>query len=158
MPHLFGELLRQYRARKPGLTQGRLADAAGYDPAIVARMAQGKKDLTGPSGRERVVRIIEVLRDEGALRTLAEANALLAAAEQPPLYEGLPAERALVQSLRPELPRKRRARSSALRFAPPAPLTGLIGREREVDELVEMLSPLSREAGEGLGVRAARGW
>ena len=29
--HPFGELLAQYRARKPGLTQTRLAELSGYD-------------------------------------------------------------------------------------------------------------------------------
>ena len=79
MSHPFGDLLRQYRARKAGLSQTHLAGLAGYDRAVVARMCQGKKDLTGPSGRERVVRLIDVLHDEGVLSTLNEANALLTA-------------------------------------------------------------------------------
>src|SRR5438552_1254546 len=99
MSHPFGDLLRQYRARKANLSQTRLAELAGYDRAILARMGQGKKDLTGPSGRERVVRLIGVLRDEGALSTLDEANALLAAAHMPALYPGQPDEAALIQSL-----------------------------------------------------------
>ena len=64
MSHPFGDLLTQYRARKHGLTQARLARLAGYHPPLVTRMCQGKKELTGPSGRERVVRLISVLRDQ----------------------------------------------------------------------------------------------
>ena len=85
--HAFGELLAQYRARKSGLTQARLASLSGYDQSILVRMSQGKKDLTGPSGRERVVRLIETLADQGALATLDEADALLLAADMPPLFE-----------------------------------------------------------------------
>lgn len=99
MSHPFGDLLLQFRARKRGLSQTRLAHLVGYDPAILARMSQGKKDLTGPSGRGRVVRVIEVLREEGVLTTLNEANELMAAADMPPLYDGLPVEAALIQSL-----------------------------------------------------------
>jgi len=56
--HPFGELLSQMRARKPGLTQSKLAELAGYDPAVIARMGQGQKDLTGPLARERIIRIL----------------------------------------------------------------------------------------------------
>jgi predicted ATPase len=99
MSHPFGDLLSQYRARKHGLTLARLANLAGYDKAVFVRMGQGQKDLTGPSGRERVVRIIGVLRDEGVLTTLDEANALLKAAGMPPLYPDYPDEATLMQRL-----------------------------------------------------------
>jgi predicted ATPase/transcriptional regulator with XRE-family HTH domain/Tfp pilus assembly protein PilF len=99
MSHPFGDLLRQYRARQAGLSQTRLAELAGYDQAVLVRMSQGKKDLTGPSGRERVVRIIAVLRDEGAVTTLDEANALLKAAGMPPLYPNYSDEAALMRRL-----------------------------------------------------------
>src|SRR6266542_4177512 len=100
MVYSFGDLFRQYCARKRGLSQARLAGLAGYGPAVLTRMMQGKKDLTGPSGRERVVRLIGVLGDEGVLTTLAEANALLAAAHMAPLFVGLPEEAALIGTLR----------------------------------------------------------
>ena len=80
----FGELLAHHRARSPGLTQKHLAELAGYDPSILVRMCQGKKDLTGPSGRDRVLRLIETLLDQHALSSLEEANALLFAAGAPP--------------------------------------------------------------------------
>src|SRR4029453_15546059 len=100
MSHPFGDLLRQYCARKRGLSQTRLAHMAGYDQAVLTRMSQGKKDLTGPSGRERVVRILAALHDEGVLTPQGEANALLKAPSMPPLFEGQPAELTLLQSLR----------------------------------------------------------
>ena len=135
MSHPFGELLREYRRRKPGLTQERLAHRVGYDPAVLVRMAQGKKDLTGPSGRERVVRLIEVLREDGALLAVEEANALLAAASQPPLYDGIPLERALIRALRPAPS----ARPVAIRFTLPAPVSSLVGREGDVERITEIL-------------------
>ena len=46
MGHSFGNLLSQYRDRKHGLSQTRLAQLAGYHPAVLVRMCQGKKDLT----------------------------------------------------------------------------------------------------------------
>jgi hypothetical protein len=99
MTHPFGDLLTQYRARKHGLSQARLAQAIGYDPAIIGKMCKGKKELTGPSGRDRVVHIIVALRDFGALSTVDEANGLLMAANLPPLFDGLPREDALIRSL-----------------------------------------------------------
>src|SRR5215831_15760655 len=101
MSHPFGDLLRQYRSRRAGLSQTRLAELAGYDQAVLVRMSQGRKDLTGPSGRERVVRLITVLRDEGVLTALDEANALLATGNMPLLYAGNPSEAALILRLRP---------------------------------------------------------
>ena len=98
-PHPFGQLLGQHRARKPGLSQRKLAELAGYDQAIVARMARGGKDLTGPSGRERVLRLVETLADQGALTSVDEANALLQSADLPPLYERLPADAKLLVRL-----------------------------------------------------------
>src|SRR5689334_21283264 len=99
MSHPFGDLLTQYRARKPGLSLTHLANLAGYDKAVLVRMGQGQKDLTGPSGRERVVRIIETLAAEGAITTLDEANALLLAANLSPLFERQPAEAKLLSGL-----------------------------------------------------------
>jgi predicted ATPase len=146
MSHPFGNLLLQFRARKPGLSQTRLAHLAGYDPAVLARMCAGKKDLTGPTGRDRVVRVIEVLHEEGALATLDEANTLLAAGDMPPLYDGLPVEAALIRSLRVsdgaaahKMPTTR-ATKSAPRHNLPAQLTSFIGREREITQVAEVLT------------------
>ncbi len=135
MSHPFGALLREYRRRKPGLSQERLAHRIGYDEAVLVRMSQGKKDLTGPSGRERVVRLIEALHEDGALLALDEANALLAAASQPPLYDGIPLERALIQGLRPAFA----ARLAEVHFTLPAPVSSFIGRDADVARLTQML-------------------
>jgi len=147
MSHPFGDLLRELRARKPGLTQERLAHMIGYDQAVLARMAQGKKDLTGPSGRDRVVSLIHVLRDEGALTRLEEANALLATANLPPLYAGIPLEAALLQSLRgSEMARQLEFAEAAsqlvstpVRFVPPVPVSSLVGREGDIGEVVGLI-------------------
>jgi Helix-turn-helix domain len=147
MSHPFGDLLRQYRARKAGLSQTRLAELAGYDQAVLTRMNQGKKDLTGPSGRERVVRLITVLRDEGAIATLDEANALLKAGMMPALFEGQPAELGLIRALKaaggsatqppPGIPAQ--TAPGRHRTNLPAQLTSFVGREREVADLTRLL-------------------
>jgi predicted ATPase len=132
--HPFGELLAQYRARKPGLTQTHLAELAGYNQAILVRMAQGKKDLTGPSGRERMVRLIETLADQSALTTLDEANALLLSADMPPLFERNLNEAHLITRLS-RLPVGQRVRRTNL----PAPLTSFVGRGQEIAEVRRLL-------------------
>ena len=142
MSLLFGELLRQYRQRKPSLSQARLAELAGYDPSILARMSQGKKDLTGPSGRERVVRILGVLHEEGVLSTLDEANALLEAAHMPPLYPGQSDEAILLHALNT-------CHMPADAAAPPTPasipnnlpvqLSAFIGREQAIAQVRQLL-------------------
>ncbi len=133
--HPFGELLREYRQRKPGLSQERLAHRIGYDQSVLVRMSQGKKDLTGPSGRERVVLLIEALHEFGVLPTLDEANALLLAADMPPLFERQPMEARLLARLSPsEANQKRRLRSNL-----PAPIASFVGRERELAEIRALL-------------------
>ncbi len=144
MSHPFGELLKGYRQRKRGLSQERLAHMIGYDQAVLVRMSQGKKDLTGPSGRDRVVSLIEALRQENALHTLDEANKLLAAANLPPLYDGLPLERALIRALLPSNNQDQAASALAaqraiLRFSLPALVASFIGRTSEVEEVTHML-------------------
>jgi predicted ATPase len=132
--HPFGVLLAQYRARRPGLSQTRLAQLAGYDQAILVRMAQGKKDLTGPSGRERIVRLIDTLAEQGALDTLEEANALLLAATQPPLFEHHPVEAKLLARLA-HLPAGHRVRRTNL----PAALSSFVGRTHEIADVKRLL-------------------
>ena len=133
--HPFGELLTQYRRRKAGLTQSHLAELAGYDQAILVRMCQGKKDLTGPSGRERVVRLIETLADQTALATLDEANALLLAADLSPLFERQPNEARLIERLARLQPGHRVRRTNL-----PAPLTSFVGRAQEIAEVRRLLN------------------
>ena len=138
--HPFGEKLRLHRSRKQGLTQARLAHAMGYDEAVVIRMAQGKKDLTGPSGRDRVLSIIKILHEEGVLSTLDEANALLTAASLPPLYAGLPQEAAMMRFLDPiPIPISMTVTVPPMHFVPPAPLTTIIGRKPEINDVMRLL-------------------
>ncbi|MEO6063875.1 MAG: NB-ARC domain-containing protein, partial [Thermoflexales bacterium] len=131
--HPFGELLTQYRRRKPGLTQTRLAELSGYDQAILVRMCQGKKDLTGPSGRERVVRLIETLADQGALTLLEEASALLLAADMTPLFERQPNEARLMARL------SRTQAGQPRRTNLPASLASFVGRADEIAEVRRLL-------------------
>jgi catechol 2,3-dioxygenase-like lactoylglutathione lyase family enzyme len=97
--HPFGNLLSTLRARKHGLSQAKLAEMAGYDPAVITRMAQGQKDLTGTQARERVLRVIRALHEAEVLNGLDEANALLAAAGMPPLFAGDEVEVTLLNQL-----------------------------------------------------------
>jgi predicted ATPase len=98
-------------------------------------MAQGKKDLTGPSGRDRVIRIIETLADQNCLSTVEEANSLLAAAGQPPLYDGQPAEARLLTRLM-RAGSGHRVRRTNL----PAPLAGFVGRAQEIADVRGLLN------------------
>jgi hypothetical protein len=136
--HPFGELLTEIRTRKPGLSQTRLAELTGYAPAILVRMCQGKKDLTGPSGRERIVRIVGTLCDEGVRLTLDDANALLVSANLPPLYAGLPDEIALIRRLQGVVGSNTTVAVLRTNLLPA--LTSFIGREAEVAELTERLA------------------
>ncbi len=84
-------------ARVPGLTQARIVELAGYDPAVITRMARGGQDLTGPHARARVLQVIQALDEAGALRDLEDANALLAAANLSPLVEAREHEAGLIR-------------------------------------------------------------
>ena len=97
--HPFGTLLGRLRARKKGLTQSKLAEMAGYDPAVITPMGQGKQDLTGPQARERVIHIIVALDKCGVLNGAEDANALLDAASLLPLFAGKYVEAELLQQL-----------------------------------------------------------
>ena len=132
-PHPFGKLLERFRLRRPGFTQARLAERVGYHPSVIAKMCQGKSALTGPTGRERVLRILGVLRELGAISRLEEANALLEAANMPPLFERSPTEAYLIAQLRAASiePMSLRGRGNL-----PVQLTSFVGREDEIDSLV----------------------
>jgi transcriptional regulator with XRE-family HTH domain len=99
MQHAFGNLLTQFRRRKSGLTQERLAHRMGYDAAVIARMAAGKKDLTGPSGRYRVLQVITILLSENVLTSIDEANALLLSAQLHPLHPAIHDEQGILTRL-----------------------------------------------------------
>ena len=82
--HPFGILLRAHLDRRGGLTQAALAAGIGQDPAIISDMCHGRR-LRGRLARARVLAMLAWLAEIGALVTVAEAQALLAAAGQPPL-------------------------------------------------------------------------
>lgn len=153
MSHPFGELLKQYRRRRPGLSQERLAHMIGYDQAVLARMAQGKKDLTGPSGRNRVVRLIEMLRSENAIHAIDEANALLAAAGLPPLYDGNPVELALLRTFRTTNTTALVLSNPTpgLHYTLPAPVSSFVGRDQDVALIASMLQSARLVTLTGLG-------
>ncbi len=141
--HPFGDLLTKLRARKPGLTQSQLAELTGYDPAVIARMGLGQKDLTGPQARERILRIVQVLDQTGALNGVEEANALLEAAILPPLFAGNYVEAELMQQLalhRRAAPDSDLNRPNLPRHNLPAQLTSFIGREQEIAEVKQFLT------------------
>ena len=98
MSHRFGDLLSQHLHRKHGLSQAKLAAGILQDPSIIGKMCKGQR-LSGPQARERVLAIIGWLRAQGALETVAEANALLDAAGMAGLQEDELAELALPQQL-----------------------------------------------------------
>ncbi len=157
MSHPFGDLLSQYLHRKHGLSQFKLANAILQSPSVISEMCKGKR-LTGPLARERVVAIIRWLNQQGALETIEDANALLEAAGMSPLHERETTEAELLNKLsaysiqKPleskeqttaELPPSRfdRKRSAdASHYNLPMQLTPLIGREGEIDEVIELLN------------------
>ncbi len=98
MSHPFGDLLWQHLIRKRGLSQNKLAMGVNQDPAVIARMCNGKA-LTGQQARERIVQIAEWLHEQGVLGDVGEANALLIAADKPGLNADQPKEAQLLQSL-----------------------------------------------------------
>ncbi len=100
--HPFGDLIWNHLIRKKGLSQNRLAMGINQDPAVVARMCNGKA-LTGPQSRERVVQIIGWLHEQGVLDYLEEAHALLAAADKPILTEQSSLEEQLLHSLKAQV-------------------------------------------------------
>lgn len=132
--HPFGDRLDHFRKRKDGLTKSRLAELAGYHAATLSRMCRGQKDLSGPSGRDRVIRLIETLVQLGAVTTRDEADSLLIAANMPPLFEGLPADRTLVCQLSPA-----RGHHQIRRTNLSAPLTRFIGRAQEIAAIRQLL-------------------
>lgn len=118
--HAFGSLLKQLRSRIPGFTQARLAELAGYDPAVITRMAKGQQDLIGPQTRARVLRVIQALDEAGALRDVTEANALLAAANLSPLIEASDGEARLIQRLHMHSNSQHTTRTDAVSGTAPA--------------------------------------
>lgn len=148
--HAFGNLLKQLRSRIPGLTQARVAALAGYDPAVITRMAKGQQDLIGPQTRARVLRVIQALDEAGALRDVAEANALLEAANLSPLIEASDGEADLIQRLYGHSDSRSTTRDGAVSGTAPAYVRQLL------QEYVRLWDKADHE-GERMMVLAAAG-
>jgi len=124
MSHPFGDLLTQYLHRKHGLSQAKLAAGILQAPSIISEMCHGKR-LRGSQARERVTALIVWLRQQGALTTLDEANALLSAADMVALRADEPMEAALLRQLTAQ-PVAHQRSSSALTPVP------VVGHQEEV--------------------------
>lgn len=98
MSHPFGDAVTQVLHRKHGLSLSKLAQGINQPHSVVSLMCHGQR-LTGPQARERVVAIIDWLRQQGALTNQEEANTLLRAAGMAGLDAGRPTEERLLQAL-----------------------------------------------------------
>ena len=149
MSHPFGDLLSQYLHRKHGLSQAKLAEGILQDPSLIGRMCRGER-LTGPKARQRVTAMIRWLQQQGALRTLDEADALLNAAGMSSLSAQVADEALLIRHLAAHLQPQRQ--SLAVRATPlprsdrlprhnlPTQLTPFIGRATQISQLVAQVA------------------
>jgi len=149
MGHPFGDLVRQYLSRTHGLSQGKLATGIDQDPAVVSKMCRGKR-LCGRYARERVLSIIQWFQQQGVLKDLDEANALLAAAGMSGLERHDPGEARLIQSLRPAALAHSEIPPPFL--APALPPYRLVGRDDVLENLKKRLL-----TGEGVTLWALHG-
>ncbi len=147
MSHPFGDLVSQYLHRQHGLSQAKLAAGILQTPSVISEMCKGQR-LTGVQARERVLQLIGWLREQGALTTTSDANALLEAAGMAPLRQSEEVEAALLRQLqstpqsngqnnRPPVVMAEVAQpsSSSPQRNLSTPLTDLIGRKVEADKL-----------------------
>jgi predicted ATPase/DNA-binding winged helix-turn-helix (wHTH) protein len=135
----FGDLLSQHLHRKHGLSQSKLASGILQSPAVISKMCKGQR-LTGPQARERVLAIIGWLRQQGALETVAEANALLTAAGMASLRQAEPVEFTLIRQLHTSPAEPHVTLPVVRRTNLPAQLTRFIGRDRELAEVVRVVN------------------
>lgn len=138
MSHPFGDLIAQFLSRKHGLSQNKLADGSGQDPAVIAHMCKGKR-LTGRLARERVISMIDWFSTQQVLQLQDEANALLQAAGMTGLKPNQPQEAALLKTLQPAKLMNRRKediQQTGLRAGNAPALPALvIGREQALQDL-----------------------
>src|ERR1044071_8052075 len=126
----FGELLRFLR-RKANLTQRELSIVVGYSESQISRLEQNER---APEEATLAARFVPALSTEDEPQWVARLLELGAAthahtseAEAPqPIAEAKPAPHNL-----------------------PIPLTSFIGREKEITEFKQRLSPLSLDEGMG---------
>jgi len=140
MSHPFGDRLSQHLHRKHGLSQSKLAAGILQDPSIIGKMCKGQR-LSGPQARERILAIINWLREQTVLETLSEANQLLASAGMVALRAGEPAEQVLLQQLRAQsIPSLTPVTAAIRRTNLPAPLTSFVGRIQETAEVAQLIA------------------
>jgi predicted ATPase len=140
MSHPFGDLLSQHLHRKHGLSQSRLAEGILQDPSIIGKMCKGQR-LTGSQARDRVLAIIHWLCQQGALKTVGEANQLLAAAGMANLNEQTSGEQMLLQQLAVQLiPAPVAKTATQRRTNLPASLTNFVGRTQELVEVMQLVT------------------
>lgn len=138
MEHPFGVLVRQHLSRKHGLSQMKLATGIHQPPFIITLMCKGQR-MTGPHARDRVLAIIGWLHQEGVLTTLAEANELLTAAGFSWLDAKKPEEARLVNALAGHT-LVSRAGTNTRHTNLPLQTTSFVGREREIQEVLDLLT------------------
>ena len=141
--HPFGDLLTQHLHRKHGLSQFKLAVAIQQEPSVISEMCQGRR-LTGPRARMRVLAVIHWLLRQGALRGVAEANALIDAADMSALRSNELDELGLTQSADPapgiSMPDDAHpGPSAALWPTIPRQQTPFIGRARELAQVLQRI-------------------
>jgi plasmid maintenance system antidote protein VapI len=98
--HPLGDLITQFLSRRRNLSQNKLAEDTDVHPTIVSRMCHGQR-LTGPKARGRILKFIRWFYNQEVLKSLEEANELLAASGQPGLNATVPREAHLIQLLEP---------------------------------------------------------
>jgi predicted ATPase/DNA-binding CsgD family transcriptional regulator len=156
MSHPFGDLLGQYLHRKHGLSQFKLANGVLLAPSVISEMCSGKR-LGGPQARDRVLAIIGWLHQQEAAISIEDANALLDAARMSPLKEQETGEAELLHKLiaypkhnplesrTNSLPSSssthsdRKTSVTPSRNNLPQQLTPLIGREGEIEDVLQLL-------------------
>lgn len=144
MSHPFGDLLSRYLHRKHGLSQSKLAEGILQDPSVIAKMCKGQR-LSGPQARARVLAIIDWLGPQATIATVAEADALLAAAGMAPLRADNPGEQELVRRLQSQplpahAPAVLASSTTTRRTNLPAALTSFIGRTQELVDLAQRVT------------------
>lgn len=133
MSHPFGDLVTHHLHRKHGLSQNKLAEAIGLDPAIIAAMCHGRR-LTGKTARPRVIQIIQWFQQEGLLTLRTEADALLTASGMVGVQEDDPCD--LTKLCACTTPR---TTVPTPYLAPALPPQGVLGRDALLHQITTLL-------------------
>ena len=158
MSHVFGDLLTQHLHRQHGLSQSKLALGIDQDPAVISAMCRGAR-LRGSGARERVVRIIGWLHEQGVLTDVTEADALLAAADMTGLRAAEPRRSSYITGVSAERPPYNLRRVPE--YIPPASFTACCALCPYASLPAALTSFVGREDACSYGARAAErshGW